>query len=158
MLNVLKDILDKKADEKRLEALQTQFTDFQKSVSLEIAEYQKSYETLNQQYNSYRKENESILKSANDTIDKILNYTDKITSLNQQFFDKITLISHLLNEENPPAKEIEQLAHEISNDIEEQTELQKERERIQREREAALMRQREQQLKKEQNYGLDFER
>lgn len=158
LLEILKDVLDKKATEKRINALQAQFNDFQKSMSTKIAEYQESYETLRQQYESYRKESESVLKAANETIDGILDYANRITSMNQQFFDKITLISSMLNEDNPPAEEIKQLARKISNDIDEQTELQKEGERIRRKRAAAIERDRKQQLRNEQNRGQDLER
>lgn len=143
VLEFLKQLIDKKDLETEFEELESQFREYQKNHLDQMDGYQKSYESLSQQFCQYQKKVEKGLENINNDIDEICKYTDRMIQMNQEFFDQIKRISTLLTQKSLSPEEIKTLIDQISDDVKkqikyehlQQEEIQERRANIERHRE-----------------------
>lgn len=158
VIEFLKQLIDKKFMEKKFDKLQTQFNEYQRMNSERLQNFQKSYESLYQRYTDYQNEVNKLLVANDSDLESVFRYADRIIQMNQNFFEKIKLISLLLSQEKPNKEEIKQLEIQLSNDIKMQRDFRQKQEELYQERKAEIERKRNNGLYEEPDLGDDYER
>ena len=142
----LKQWIDKRSLEAQFEDLQSQFVQYQRENSNQMQEFKESYKSLYQKYTDYQQKVSKGLEGIDNDIDAIVDYTNQMVQINQDFFRKIDLISAMITQGSPSQDKIEQLVNQISHDIEMQKMLLREQAREIQQRRADIEKHRERNL------------
>lgn len=154
VFEIIRQLLDKRDLEKKFEALRKSSDDFFQDTFKKIDQKEDQYsETIL----SLQKETvrlKSQIQDVNQRMKSVLEYANRLSELNDEFFNKIEIIDRAVSEENIQPESLKLLVAEIKNDTLALNEWKKEQERFSAERKKRI----EDRYREEQHRGPDLER